>query len=200
MNKETLDHDDFCTVIEEFKINASVKEVLSSLEEKVNQKFLEQNTPKVKIVLHEPKQRASRHVTESGKLEIDPFLGPLLVESLVAGELSKRVYNFEFQNISFHDLLKYIGISTNLKFRIEGRKVIFTEPVCASAIESKVYPVHRNLVESFENDAQSFFETKGVIFALGTVAFYDDHEKMLFVIGSDKLHKEIQKILIHHKD
>jgi len=138
-------------VIKEFKIKDTLQEVIRKLNELVKDNNVEIN-------LKEPKVHDAT-VAVPPEDEVDPFAEEPEDEIEKVESQEERKFTFEFINMPLPEVLKYICISSNMKFQIKDRKILISEPrMINHPPPLRFYPLTKQLAQS----PKEFFEKLGL--------------------------------------
>ena len=149
-------------IIPRFTENTTIEEVLSALKES----SIEQDPDKKGItIIYRPKLKTSapEDVPDDGALdEDDPFApdedeGAFDAEpgaDAQAGNGADKIYNFDFENMPLGEIIRYICISSNLKYKIDSYAIIIAHPsVQIDEMVTRFYPVNSSVFAALSDNA-----------------------------------------------
>lgn len=111
-----------------------------------------------------------------------------------------KVFNFDFENMPVGEIIRYLCLSANLKYKIENNAVIIADPkVAIHHLETKFYALSSNLIPNINSntkkDFKSYFESLGVQFPAGTKVAYIESASRLVVTNTAAEHKKVHEII-----
>jgi type II secretory pathway component GspD/PulD (secretin)/tetratricopeptide (TPR) repeat protein len=153
-------------IIPRFTQNTTIEEVLSALKET----SIEQDPDKKGItIIYRPKPKTSvaedvaDPEADDGALdEDDPFAADEEEvafdaepgEDAQAGNGADKIYNFDFENMPIGEIIRYICISSNLKYKIDSYAIIIAHPsVQIDEMVTRFYPVNSSVFAALSDNA-----------------------------------------------
>jgi general secretion pathway protein D len=219
-------------IIPRFTQNATIDEVLKALKEV----SVEQDPDKKGItIIYRPKPKVygdagTAEVAEDTLEDDDPFAvdeeiasddGDVAVESV---DNAGKNYNFDFENLPIGEIIRYICISSHLKYKVDSYAVIIADPsVKIDEMVTRFYPVNSSVFSALSDtapqstggeldldsdfdatrggdggdgqDIRKYLESLGVQFPAGAQVAYLQGVSRLIVTDTVTEQRRIQEIL-----
>ncbi|NQZ58191.1 MAG: hypothetical protein HRT88_12095, partial [Lentisphaeraceae bacterium] len=134
-----------------------------------------------------------------------------------AGDSMGKTYDFDFENMPIGEIIRYICLSSGVKYKIEEHAVVIADPrVAIDEVVTRFYPVSSNVFASIaetgatggdddlggldEGDSEAvsvknYLEGTGVKFAAGAKVKYLEGISRLIFTNNITEHRRLQKIL-----
>lgn len=158
-------------VIPKFKQNAKIQDVLKSLKEL--------------SAKHDPKKKGLTIIYRPNPDKKD----------------NEKTFNFDFENMPIGEIVRYICISSNLKFKVDKHAVIVADQnIQLEQMVTRFYPVRSkfmSIISDLKGDkkTRAYFESLGVNFSTGADVAYLEGVSRLVVTNTNNEQSKIQQIL-----
>lgn len=180
-------------IIPRFKQNAKISDVLDALKEE----SIRQDPEKKGItVIYRPFVAAEAPAAGNAPAapaeadpfaaEADPFADPAPAEGNApvannnAGGAGDKKYNFDFENMPIGEIIRYICISSNLKYKVDPHAVIVADPrVQVDDMVTRFYPVNSQVFSAIQENAAGGGGGGGdLVGGIGDVAGGEDEQSV----------------------
>ena len=219
-------------IIPRFKQNAKIADVLKALKEA---SIIQDPEKKGLTIIYRPyvasnapaaAEEAAPAIEEDPFAEADPFADPAdaggaaPVADAGGATSADKNYNFDFENMPIGEIIRYICISSNLKYKVDTHAVIVADPkVQVDDMVTRFYPVNSQVFSTIaetgaggggddlvggigevaggedEKSVENYLKAMGVQFAAGSTVAYLRGVSRLVVTNTVTEQRRIQEIL-----